>query len=108
MSMPSEQADHREASRYRMQLPVVLLLDNGFHSRVLTRDVSATGLFFAARKDLQLNDCLRFLITFPLEITKSCKLLTLCDGVVVRREVMNDIEGVAIKIKKYQFLTSVA
>lgn len=108
MSISSEKAEHRQASRYAMQLPVVLLLDNGYHLRVQTRDLSATGLFFTVRKDLHLSDRVRFLITFPLEITASCKLLALCDGSVVRRELMRDIEGVAVKIEKYQFLTSVA
>ena len=100
--------EQRQAPRYSMQLPVVLLLDNGLHLRVQTHNLSATGVYFTVRKDLQLNDRVSFLVTFPLEITASCKLLALCDGSVVRREQMKDTDGVALKIEKYQFLTSVA
>jgi hypothetical protein len=97
--------DQRVASRYSIQVPVELLFENGGRLRVLTRNVSASGIFVMANKSLQLCDRQHFLITFPREITTSCNLLALCDGAVVRREPREELEGVAIKIERYQFLS---
>jgi len=100
--------DHRLASRYSMQVPVELFFENGDRLRVFTRDVSASGIFVSVDKALRLKGFIRFLMTFPREITTSCKLLALCDGAVVRREPMDTEteEGLAIKIEKYHFLRS--
>jgi len=99
--------DHRVASRYAMQVPVDVLFDNGNRLRVLTRDISASGIFVSVASSIRLEEYIRFLITFPREITMSCKLLALCDGVVTRREPKDALEGLAIKIEKYHFLSSV-
>lgn len=100
--------DRRLASRYAMQIPVELILDSGDRMRILTCDVSASGIFIRVDKTLQVGDYLRFFIMFPGEITTSSKLLGLCDGEVVRRQSEPDEnwEGLAIKIQKYQFLSS--
>lgn len=105
---PSESTDQRLAPRYAMPLPVVFLLDNGGHLRALTRDVSAGGIFVRVDKSFPSNNNLRFLIMFPEEITTSCKLQALCDGLVVRRESAEGSEGVAIKIKRYQFFNEIS
>lgn len=99
--------DHRTASRYALEVPVEVLLDNGSRLRVNTRDISASGIFVSVASSIRLGDYVRFLITFPREITTACKLLALCDGVVVRREPKETLEGLAIKIERYHFLSSV-
>jgi len=99
--------DHRTAQRYAMKVPVEVLLDNGAQLRVLTRDISATGVFVSVASSIRLGSYLRFLITFPREITTSSKLLALCDGLVVRRELDDTLEGLAIRIERYHFLRSV-
>lgn len=87
---------------------MVFLLDNGSIVNAFTRDISAGGIFVCVNKDLRMENYLRFLITFPREITTSCKLLALCHGIVLRREPTEDMdEGLAIKIQRYQFLNSV-
>jgi hypothetical protein len=100
--------DHRLASRYPMQVPVELLFENGDRLRVFTRDLSASGIFVSVAKEVELSGFIRFLLTFPKEITTSCRLLALCDGAVVRREPVDAdaAEGLAIKIEKYHFLRS--
>jgi hypothetical protein len=100
--------DHRQASRCAMRVPVEILFENGDRLRVFTHNVSAGGIFVSVDKDLKLRGLIRFLMTFPKEITTSCKLLALCDGAVVRREPMDADaeEGLAIKIEKYHFLRS--
>ncbi len=100
--------DNRLASRCSMQVPVELFFENGDRLRVFTRDLSASGIFIGVEKELKLRGFIRFLMTFPKEITTSCKLLALCDGTVVRREPMDTEaeEGLAIKIEKYHFLRS--
>lgn len=104
----TDTADHRLASRYAMRVPVELLFENGDRVRVFTHNVSASGLFVSVDKDLGLKGLIRFLVTFPKEITTCCRLLALCDGAVVRREPMEveAEEGLAIKIEKYHFLRS--
>jgi hypothetical protein len=99
--------EKRIASRYAIPVPVTFLLQNGDRVRLFTQDVSAGGLFVRVDKSLRLDNDLRFLITFPREITTSCKLVALCNGVVTRREATEDSEGLAIKIQRYQFLNSV-
>jgi hypothetical protein len=91
-----------------MQVPVELFFENGDRLQVFTRDVSASGILVSVAKDLKLRGFIRFLMTFPKEITTSCKLLALCDGAVVRREPLDTEteEGLAIKIEKYHFLRS--
>lgn len=89
-----------------MQVLVELLFNNGGSLSMLTRNVSASGILISVNKSLQLRDHLRFLITFPEEITTSCKLLTLCDGEIVRREPTESSENLAIKITRYHFLCS--
>jgi hypothetical protein len=100
--------DLRLASRYAMQVPVEILMENGSRLRVFTHNISASGIFVRVEKNLQLSGILRFLLTFPKEITTSCRLLALCDGAVIRREPMDAdaVEGLAIKIEKYHFLRS--
>jgi hypothetical protein len=104
--MSKQSIDQRLASRYVMHIPVELLFDDGSLLRVLTHDISASGIFICVDRNFHLYDFLRFLITFPMEITTSCKIEALCDGVVVRRVPMGDSEGLAIKIQKYQFMSS--
>lgn len=105
---PADAHDHRLASRYAMHVPVELLFENGDRLRVFTRDLSASGIFVSVDKNLELSGFIRFLLTFPKEITTSCRLLALCDGAVVRREPADAdaAEGLAIKIEKYHFLRS--
>ena len=104
----ADAADHRVASRYAMRVPVELLFENGDRVRVFTHNVSASGLFVTVDKNLALKGLIRFLVTFPKEITTCCRLLALCDGAVVRREPLEaeTEEGLAIKIEKYHFLRS--
>jgi len=87
-----------------MRIPVDLLFEDGARMRVVTRDVSASGVFLFVSGHTRLHDSLRFLITFPREITTSCELCALCDGVVVRRETAPDSQGLAVRIQRYQFL----
>lgn len=100
--------EHRVASRYAMRVPVELLFEDGDRLRVFTHNVSASGIFVSVDKDRKLKGFIRFLMTFPKEITTSCSLLALCDGAVVRREPAEDDEeeALAIKIEKYHFLRS--
>ena len=100
--------DHRTASRYPLEIPVDILLEDGDRLGVLTRNVSASGILVNVAGYRRLENHPRFLITFPREITTSGRLLALCDGAVVRREkYTNDSEGVAIKIERYHFLRSI-
>jgi hypothetical protein len=98
--------DHRKAPRCSLQLPVEFLLRNGGRLRVFTRNISASGLFVSVHTNLHLDDYLHFVVMFPSEITLACRLLALCEGSVVRRELTEDSEGLAIRIGRYQFLSS--
>jgi hypothetical protein len=91
-----------------MPVAVELLLEAGVRIRAVTRDISASGIFVVVDKNVEVDPYLRFLITFPEQITTSCKLFALCDGVVVRRETSKGSQGLAIQIQKYQFLNSVS
>ncbi len=104
--MSLNSVDHRTASRYEMQIPVEILFEDGGKLSVITQNVSASGVFLKVAREHVIKDRLRFLITFPKEITTSCKIHALCDGTIMRREVEGDLEGMAIKIERYEFLGS--
>lgn len=104
--MSLNSVEHRTASRFPMQLPVELLFDDGGKVSVVTRNVSASGVYLEVDRELQLKSRLRFLITFPKEITTSCRIVTLCDGIIVRKETAGNREGLAVKIERYEFLGS--
>ena len=104
--MSEKSVDHRIAPRSSLQVPVEFLLSNGGRLRALTKNISASGLFVSVATTLHLDNYLHFLIMFPSEITMACRLLALCEGAVVRRELTEDLEGLAIKIERYQFLSS--
>jgi hypothetical protein len=91
-----------------MQLPVEILFEDGNRVRAFTHNISASGIFVIVDRNLRLSGFIRFLITFPREVTTSCNLLALCDGTVTRREPMDvdTLEGLAVRIEKYQFLRS--
>jgi hypothetical protein len=102
-----ETKEHRLAPRFAMQVPVEFLLDDGSRLRAFTRDLSANGIFVSLKQPLHPQSYLRFLIRFPEEITSSCKLLAVCDGSIVRREQGKYSEGIAVRIDRFQFLSSI-
>lgn len=96
--------DRRHTARYSTELPVQLLFGGEMHARGVTRDVSASGIFVLVKRKLENYKSLHFLITFPEEVTMSCRLLAFCNGTIVRQEQMGEDVGLAIKIERFQFL----
>lgn len=96
--------ERRQAPRFSLPVAVDFFFENEGRLQVQTRDISASGIFVEVKPNLLMPNHLRFLLTFPREITSSCKLLSFCEGVVVRRESGPDLLGLAIKVERYQFL----
>jgi hypothetical protein len=82
--------DRRRRKRIDVALPVILENATG-----VTRDASASGVFFWKRGTFMYGDSIRFAIE---RISKSGKILQKCRGVVVRTEPDDKGVGVAARI----------
>jgi hypothetical protein len=89
--MIAEQAEKRSGQRIHTALPVSLKNAEG-----ITRDVSASGVFFWTSESVC---ALGELISFSVELKRpEGKMMLKCQGDVVRTELRNGVMGVAVKI----------
>jgi hypothetical protein len=89
--MNKEQPEKRRGQRIHTALPVFLKNAEG-----ITRDVSASGVFFWTSES---TCALRELISFSVELKRPEGRIKLkCQGDVVRTELRNGEMGVAVKI----------
>jgi hypothetical protein len=82
--------DRRRSKRIGVVLPVILE-----NATAVTRDASASGVFFWKRGTFMFEDAIRFSIE---RNTESGRILQKCRGVVVRTEPDDDGVGVAARI----------
>ncbi len=109
---PSAWTERRAARRFAMQLPVFVTVSAGDlagslkdHATV-TRDVSASGVFFEMETPLPVNTEIEFTLTLPREITHSQAIRVHCLGTVVRCESgeTGGRSGVAAVIDEFDLL----
>jgi PilZ domain-containing protein len=90
-------ADRRQARRYRLALPVELE-----HGTGLTRDISASGVFFKTNSSFRLGETIRF--SLVLEYADPSGPLRLhCQGEIVRVERYEGTVGVAVRFTSCWF-----
>ena len=92
--------DRRHAERYPVQIPVQLA-----QAPALTRDVSASGVYFETDHDLEPGTTLEF--SFTLKNPDGPPLLLSCKGEVVRVERRGAALGVAANITDWHLAESV-
>jgi hypothetical protein len=85
-SVPSKRA----ADRFALQLPVEL---NGVLG--LTRNISATGVYFESKADVVPGSAVKFIVDVDVQ---GEKLKMVCKGEVVRVVHDNDVRGIAVKL----------
>jgi len=103
MRNTSPAEDRRSRRRYRISLPLMILLGDR-EVPAYTRDVSNLGVyFFVDPQDLDhIEGEFQFLIEMPPEITLSAHSRVRCVGRVVRKEIApNGPAGIAAKILEY-------
>jgi hypothetical protein len=83
-------ADRRRSRRIDVVLPVILE-----NARAVTRDASASGVFFWKRGTFMYGESIRFAIE---RMTASGRMLQKCRGVVIRTEPDDNGVGVAARI----------
>jgi len=88
--MPTEDQEKRGGERVRTALPVKLGAATG-----ITRDVSASGIFFETDASGSLGDLISLTVEFNTPIGKR---MLRCQGDVVRIEPLDTRVGVAVKI----------
>jgi hypothetical protein len=89
--MITEQSEKRRGQRIRTALPVFLKNAAG-----ITRDVSASGVFFWTSESICASG---ELIRFSVELKRpEGRVMLKCQGDVVRTELRNGEMGVAVKI----------
>ena len=105
--MAQRDPERRKHQRYPLKLPVVITPRSpGWEKseiQVVTRDVSAIGIFFYV-SDWPLGECsLDFKMIFPPELTLTDVMRAECRGKVVRIESTEQRTGVAAKIETFSF-----
>jgi len=89
--MIAEHSDKRRGQRIHTALPVILKNAEG-----ITRDVSASGVFFWTS---ECSCAPGELISFSVELKRpEGRMMLKCQGDVVRTELCNGMMGVAVKI----------
>jgi hypothetical protein len=103
-------SDRREARRYTMNLPLLILPRNGKISEFAaqTRDVSYRGVYFLADAHLAAGSEIEFVLTLPEQVTQSGNVQIRCRGSIVRVEASGEQTGIAAKIEGYEFLPAAA
>jgi hypothetical protein len=105
--MEHAQTERRGEQRFPLCLPIVVKPMNGCaEESSLTRDVSASGVFFHLEGKLAEGTPVEMVLTLPSEITLTESILVRCKGKVVR--VVGIINGgktgVAAAIEQYDFV----
>jgi PilZ domain len=100
------ESDKRSNRRFSLDLPVsVKFLDDGAYEVAgRTRDVSSRGVFFYMNSVIREGTVIEFVMTLPSEITLTDPIRVQCSGKVVRVDRMEDEQGVAVAIDKYDFV----
>jgi hypothetical protein len=100
------ESDKRSNRRFSLDLPVsVKFLDDGAYEIAgRTRDVSSRGVFFYMNSVIREGTVIDFVMTLPSEITLTDPIRVHCSGKVVRVDRMEDEQGVAVAIDKYDFV----
>ena len=95
--------ERRQASRIRVELPVEVMLPDQSETRSeITRDVSASGMFYETEHVFPLGAPIR--VVLPLERgLPEVSLRVLCEGRVVRVESREGKAGVAVAFTSYRF-----
>src|SRR5439155_27233211 len=97
--------DKRHASRIRVKLPVEVMLPDQSETRSgLTRDVSASGMFYETEHALPLGAPIRAFVPLGQGVTE-LPVRVVCEGRVVRVETREGVVGVAVDFTSYRFVT---
>jgi hypothetical protein len=97
--------ERRAKQRFPVQLPIVITgVRAGGEIQGVTRDVSASGVFFYSKDWPSGLSSIAFKMIFPAEITGSGSPRVTCKGTVVRLELSPQTRtGVAATIDSYEF-----
>jgi len=105
--MEQAQVERRGVQRFPLRLPVVVKpMDGCAEESSLTRDVSASGVFFYLEGKLAEGTPVELILTLPSEITLTESILLRCKGKVVRvvGTINSGKAGVAAVIEQYDFV----
>ncbi len=102
---PAGWTERRAARRFPLRLPVfVTVTEGGLKDHpTVTRDVSASGVFFEMENAIPVGTEIEFTLTLPPEITHSESIRVHCLGTVVRAE-HGERAGVAALIDEFDLL----
>jgi hypothetical protein len=101
-------SERRNATRFDLQLPVVVRWRDGSEFREVTtqsEDVSSQGIYFVLTESIKDGTAVELEVTLPQQITFEEKVRVRCSGRILRTEVEGLKAGVAAVIEKYRFLS---
>ena len=103
--------EHRKAKRFDLKLPVEVVRKSFLPVSSVgeTRNLSATGVLFAAPLEAELGDPIEYIITFPTHSKDGGPVSLRCLGKVVRLETNGTLEDggpvlVAATLERYEFV----
>ena len=97
--------DKRHASRIRVVLPVEVMLPDQSETRTgITKDVSASGMFYETEHALPLGAPIRAFLPLGQGVPE-LPVRVVCEGRVVRVETREGVVGVAVDFTSYRFVT---
>jgi hypothetical protein len=101
-------SERRNATRFDLQLPVVVRWRDGSEFREVTtqsEDVSSQGIYFVLTEGIKDGTAVELEVTLPQQITFEEKVRVRCSGRILRTEIEGPKAGVAAVIEKYRFLS---
>ena len=103
MSHESHPPDLRNAIRFPLHLPVTLKTSNEEH-QAETIDISAGGILFRSKTDVEVGSAVEFTVAMPGDFLGSDRdVLVKCHGRVVRCTPEPTGRSIAVVIDEYKF-----
>lgn len=100
--------DRRTASRFNLELPILLQLPDGHWITSMTRNVSSRGVLMMCAESIEPATDIEFVMQLPQNLTMTADLRVSCKGTVVRAfrdEQMKQV-CIAATIRNFEFVTS--
>jgi PilZ domain len=98
--------EKRATRRFSLDLPISVKFVDSAKQELTghTRDVSSRGVYMFLETEITVGAPLEFIMTLPREVTLSDPIRVRCTGKVLRVDKLDEDQGVAVAIHKYEFI----
>jgi hypothetical protein len=98
--------EKRATRRFSLDLPISVKFVDSSEQELAghTRDVSSRGVYMYLETEIKADAPIEFVMTLPREVTLADPIRVRCKGKVLRVDKLNQEQGVAVAIEKYEFI----